>query len=553
MTNGFTYLIGVDVKGSGAVSRLVGSLESTENHLSQISAKTSQASSKLQEMGNRGSASLDGMRSRLGGLIAQLGVAAFAVGSLGVAANKQGLETAITFTSGGAKEGAENLKHLKEQSDKYGLSLQASQEGFKTLDGAMMNSGLSQGAVRSMFDGVAMGSAALNLSAEDSKGVLLAMGQMMSKGKVSAEELNGQIGERLPGALGIASKAMGMSSAALMQMMQDGKLVAKDFLPKFAAELQNTFGGQAANQANSATANFARMKNSLYELQAIIGEKLLPTVMKFLKEFLMPGAKWIGDNIDMITNFAIVLGTLRVAAMGYTTYLGIMSIVTSGFTGTFWGLNAALLANPITWVVAGIIALVAAVVIAYNKFDQFRGFIWGLGGVLKVFGKLLFDVLITPILLLGKTLMGIFTGDLSMIKDGIVGFGKNLLSVGNQYRNIGENIGNAFQSGFNDGVANFANPATSAGGSLMGKTDAVTSALSGKTTATAKDPKTTAGINSITGGGAKQTTFNIQIGKLQDKIEIHVATAVEGVDRMGEEVLKKLAQAINNMQQSQVN
>ena len=42
--------------------------------------------------------------------------------------------------------------------------------------------------------------------------------------------------------------------------------------------------------------------------------------------------------------------------------------------GVIWLLNAAMLANPITWIVAGIMALVAAFVILWNECEGFRNF-----------------------------------------------------------------------------------------------------------------------------------------------------------------------------------
>ena len=49
---------------------------------------------------------------------------------------------------------------------------------------------------------------------------------MISKGKVQAEELRGQLGERLPSAFQLAAKAMGMTTAQLDKFMADGKLTA---------------------------------------------------------------------------------------------------------------------------------------------------------------------------------------------------------------------------------------------------------------------------------------------------------------------------------------
>ena len=37
-----------------------------------------------------------------------------------------------------------------------------------------------------------------------------------------------------------------------------------------------------------------------------------------------------------------------------------------------WSFTAALLANPVTWIVIGIVALIAALVLLYNKCEGFR-------------------------------------------------------------------------------------------------------------------------------------------------------------------------------------
>ncbi|MEB3025938.1 tape measure protein, partial [Parvimonas sp. M13] len=50
------------------------------------------------------------------------------------------------------------------------------------------------------FATVSQAAGILGLSVEDTQGVFRAMEQMLSKGTVQAEELRGQLGDRLPGA-----------------------------------------------------------------------------------------------------------------------------------------------------------------------------------------------------------------------------------------------------------------------------------------------------------------------------------------------------------------
>jgi tape measure domain-containing protein len=56
-------------------------------------------------------------------------------------------------------------------------------------------------------------SSALGLSVDDQRGIFKALEQMLSKGNVQAEELRGQLGERLPGAIYFSAKALGVTGS----------------------------------------------------------------------------------------------------------------------------------------------------------------------------------------------------------------------------------------------------------------------------------------------------------------------------------------------------
>jgi len=126
----------------------------------------------------------------------------------------------------------------------------------------MMDTKFTGDQVRYMSSQVSKGAVTMGLSAEDQQGVFLALGQIMGKGKVQAEELRGQIGERIPGAFKIAAKAMNMTTAELDKFMSDGKLMAEDFLPKFAAEMERTFGAGAEANLDNMNASIVRAENS---------------------------------------------------------------------------------------------------------------------------------------------------------------------------------------------------------------------------------------------------------------------------------------------------
>lgn len=228
-----------------------------------------------------------GSNARLASTLRNVGaaaVAAFAVGNivrygqevLKVTAQFQSMRNAINFASGGVQEGTKNFEFLVKTSEKLGINLESSVNGFKQIQAAAMSAGLSTSDTREVFEGVSTAVSAIGLNAQDAEGIFLALSQSLSKGTVQAEELRGQIGERLPGAFNIAAKSLGVTTQELNKMLEQGKVVASDFLPKFAAELKNTFGGALPQSTQSLQANMERLQNSFVALQLAIGQYLAP-------------------------------------------------------------------------------------------------------------------------------------------------------------------------------------------------------------------------------------------------------------------------------------
>ena len=84
---------------------------------------------------------------------------------------------------------------------------------FTKLNAAARASGFTVQEVEEVYRGLAAANTALGGDSEKLQGILLATQQVFSKGKVQAEELRGQIGERLPGAFALFAKAVGKTPA----------------------------------------------------------------------------------------------------------------------------------------------------------------------------------------------------------------------------------------------------------------------------------------------------------------------------------------------------
>lgn len=145
--------------------------------------------------------------------------------------------TALKNVSGTAGKLADNLKFVNDMAGKYGLEINALISNYAKFAASAQISGMALKDQRAVFESVSRSVTAFGLSADEANGVFLALSQMMSKGKISSEELRLQMGERLPVALQAMAKAAGTTVAGLDKLLKQGKLMSADILPKFADAL----------------------------------------------------------------------------------------------------------------------------------------------------------------------------------------------------------------------------------------------------------------------------------------------------------------------------
>ena len=286
---------------------------------------------------NRGGlGKLGGMFSRLVGPIALAiaGIKAFQIASQSIQAarNFESLENAISFASGSAEAGAKNMAFLRETADQLGTDLLSSTEGFKQFSAAALGTKLQGEKTNRIFKQVSMATTAMGLSAENSKGVFLALSQMMSKGKVSSEELRQQLGERLPGAMKLAAQAVGVSGGELEKMLEQGKIGAAEFLPRFGAELEKTFGRALPKAVNSSQAQLNRFNNTFLELKLKLGKLLLPIINKVMGLFTRFVSFLMAHKTMIIDNFINPIKEIFKSL--FNSYAALFGAISKGFGKT---------------------------------------------------------------------------------------------------------------------------------------------------------------------------------------------------------------------------
>lgn len=182
--------------------------------------------------------------------------------------------------------GGAQLDFVKNELNSVGQQFRSGAEAAKTFFAAGMNSSLAP-QVNDIFRAFTDAGAAMQLSGDEMSRVFLALGQMMSKGKVQAEELRGQLGEALPGAFQLAADAMGMTTAQLDKFMADGNLTAEDLLPKLAAALEDKYSESAKRAADTTQGKLNQMLNAWEEYKArLAASGPARHIIQFITEYL---------------------------------------------------------------------------------------------------------------------------------------------------------------------------------------------------------------------------------------------------------------------------
>ena len=114
--------------------------------------------------------------------------------------------------------------------------------------------------------------------------------------------------------------------------------------------LGGTFGGATATSAETAAGKMKILKNSIGETKESIGAALLP-VLEAVLPVLNKFAAWAQDNPQAFLAIAAALGLVAAAIVAT---------------------NIAMALNPFALIAAGVALLVAALVVAYNKFEWFK-------------------------------------------------------------------------------------------------------------------------------------------------------------------------------------
>ena len=167
------------------------------------------------------------------------------------------------------------LKAASEVTKDFNVPLSVSTKGITRLAAAVIGAGGNIGDAEVVFRNITSAIKATGGGAQDVESAITAMVQTFSKGKVSAEELSGQLGERLPGAVTKFAEANNMTLPELQKAFKAGT-VGLDQLMKFIISLGPEYEETARKIADSSEDAGARAAVAFDQVRREIGEALKP-------------------------------------------------------------------------------------------------------------------------------------------------------------------------------------------------------------------------------------------------------------------------------------
>ncbi len=216
----------------------------------------------------------------------------------------QSFNNTLKAISPSAEEAKASNQFILDIVDRYNVPLQSARDGFTKLYASMAPAGFKGDEIRALFTGVSQAAATFGMSAEKVDRVNYAFAQMASKGQVMSEELKGQLGDVLPGAMGIFAEAAGFKGPKAIEQfskaLEDGAYkgdAMRMLLKNVTGVLQKEFGPGAEGAARTFQGVINRMQNST----KLLYEAFEPVAVGFLNGVVVPltsGLKTVTDGVN---------------------------------------------------------------------------------------------------------------------------------------------------------------------------------------------------------------------------------------------------------------
>lgn len=154
----------------------------------------------------------------------------------------------------------------------FGLDLNSTMDGYKKVRISADLAGASVAQTRDMFTGLSGAMSVLGTTAERQNDVWLAVQQVMNKGYLASEELNQQINEHLPGAMGILRNEVKRLGGDFDKLMKDKMIDGTQAMLLIAQKFRDKFGGSFEEAIKRPSAQMNILKANINEFFLAVGK-----------------------------------------------------------------------------------------------------------------------------------------------------------------------------------------------------------------------------------------------------------------------------------------
>lgn len=308
----------------------------------------------------------------------------------------QGLDAQMTMISSSPQEGKQREKFVKDQAYRLGLDLPIASQGYTQM--AISGQGqISGDQTNELFKGYSEYATALQVDPVKYQRGITAIGQMLGKGQIMAEELKSQLAEGIPGSLQVfvkaAQEAFGDTTIdveKLMKMMQNGELKAAKVLPfvaKYYAEAARQ-GGALEKALNGNRVAMQRMGQTWINFQnAIFQGGFGEQMTKIFNDI----AKVLDANAPLAQNLGRFFGKMIEGAWDMVSEIHDAFTLLSSILNHYmdeWGVKGETLGKIFDWVAytAGIFIFTSAVAKLFGWLSKIAGLAGALASVAGAVG-----------------------------------------------------------------------------------------------------------------------------------------------------------------------
>lgn len=248
----------------------------------------------------------------------------------------ENISAAYKAIYGDAEKAGQALAYVRSEADRLGQSYLDVAQSAKGFFASTKGTAIEQDA-QGIYSAFSELSTVLRLTQDQTNGVFLALGQMASKGKVMAEELRSQLGERASGVFQMFADALDVNTKELDKMLEKGE-VGLDALVKIVPVIQERYGSALPDAINSSTAAVGRLNTAWDDLMLHSSSS---DTLKDGIELATSAVKGLDAAMQTLSEHqdTVIAGGMALAA-AYTSLKGVkfFQVTTSSFKGFRSGL-----------------------------------------------------------------------------------------------------------------------------------------------------------------------------------------------------------------------